>query len=478
MSLGIPDDIGALPEFRPRAGWALFFALLAFYAATQQRSNWDFGWDGYCRFVMMETVLKTGRAQVMGIPGFYPMFHAGASVAMLPLYLVGETVDRWAGRPEIDYGREFCFNFFTIVTAAGAVLFARILERLGVGARKAAVSAVIYAVGTMAWPYAGEMQTEPLVACCLLAVFEAMLAYRDDGQGRWMTRAGLASALAILTRPESVVPLAPLFVYGWLAGRESRSRASRGDTLWLLALTSLGPLGVLGWNWLRFGSPWDSGYAIEGQDVRFSTPLAIGLFGQLFSSGKGALWHNPVLILAMLGWPAWTRARRLEAWTCGVAIALTVGLYAKFWNWAGDASWGPRYMLIPLPFAMLPLAYVDWSGWGRFARGLAVAVLAVSVWIQVLGAFVPIRQDYAYKSDPAIRRMEVALKIADDNDVLVHYIPDYSPLLLHADRFQGLRTSLRWFPYDSTNGRRIHPMGIGWIGLLVIASRRAYRRIT
>lgn len=460
----------------------LFLALAGFYAATQQRADWTYGWDGYCRYRMLDALVRTGNPMV-DEPGFYPMFHCGASLAMLPLYLAGELINRAlaaAGRlPQgADYAAEACFFFYGIVTAASAVALMRALERLGAGPGRSVAVGLIYALATMAWPYAGEMQSEPLVALCLLGSFLGLLDYRDSGGPGPVARAGLWGALAILTRPESAVVLIPLFAY--FAGRARGRGRLLGHGALLLATAATGILGVLAWNWLRFGSPFASGYDVkvgsaqEDQSVRFTTPLLVGLFGQLFSSGKGAFWYNPVLWLALLGWPAFVRDRKAEGWACAGLVVAALVLYSKFWNWAGDASWGPRYALIPLPFALIPLAWLRPESWGWPARGAAAAILAASVFVQVLGAFVPIKDDYLpAKRDPVLRPAELALALGDDNDTLLHYVPALSPLRQHWRRFAGWRTPLRWFPYEDGEGRGISIAGPILAAGCLLASLRA-----
>lgn len=478
----------AAPLSGPRRSAYLwtFLALAAFYAVTQQRADWTYGWDGYCRYRMLDALLRTGSPMV-DAPGFYPMFHFGASLAMLPLYLAGDLLGRLlagagllpAGR---DYAAEACFFFYGLVTAASVAALIRALDRLGVAFGRAIAVGLIYALATMAWPYAGEMQSEPLVALCLLGGFLGLLAHRDSGDTDDVARAGLWGALAILTRPEAIIVLFPMLAYfarqAWGRGR----LASHG--VLLLGTASLGILGVLAWNWLRFGSPFDNGYDVkvgageEDQSVRFTTPLLVGLFGQLFSSGKGAFWYNPVLWLALLGWPAFLRERRAEALACAGTILAALALYSKFWNWAGDASWGPRYILIPLPFAILPLAWLRPGSWGWPARIAAAAVLGTSLFVQALGTFVPIKDDYLpYKQNDAWRRVEKELALGDDNDTLLHYIPALSPLRQHWERFAGLRAPLRWFPYDPELGRRVAIAGPILAAACLLASLRAARSI-
>jgi hypothetical protein len=179
--------------------------------------------------------------------------------------------------------------------------------------------------------------------------------------------------------------------------------------------------------------------------------------------------------VALFGWPAFWRARMAEAWTALALVVLGLLVYSKFWNWAGDASWGPRFLVTVLPFATLPLAWVPWWSWGGVARRTAVAVAALSLWVQALGVFVPIRPDYAYKWDREQVAVERFLTIGREDNVLVHFLPSYSPLWKHVQGWEGSRTPLRWFPYAIEEGRSITPVGLMLVALLAASGVMLWR---
>jgi hypothetical protein len=330
------------------------------------------------------------------------------------------------------------------------------------------LTAVIYGVATMAWPYAVRTQTEPLVALCTLSAFYFVIQYERTGRQSECIYAGLCSALAILTRPETVLQQIPIGLYlvGSICRRHGISQSTlRRCVVYALAV-SVGAIGVLMWNYWRFGSPTQSGYPHT-----FSTPLLVGLYGQLFSSGKGVFFYNPILVVAMFGWSRFHRARPLEACTAGAVIGTGLLTYSKYWAWGGDISWGPRFLVVILPVAMIPLSYVRWWPRGKLVRIAVLSTIAVSIWIQILGVFVSSDEDYAYKANRRFADIEEALMIGEDNDVLVHYVPSFSPLAGHVGRWQGWRTSLRWFPYHQQE-RHVTVIGLAFLLLLVVSGWR------
>jgi len=446
-----------------RAGWWLFATFACVYAVSMVRVDFDFAIDGAMRYETLHFLVEHGMATIPQLAEHDDKFFVGASLAMAPLYLAGRLAQAVSGSPA-DLPLELCLFFYQIVSALGCLAMFHVCHALTGRLRTALVVATLYGLASMVWPYAVDTQSEPLVATSLLGSFYFLVRFRQNGRATSLAWAGLCEALAILTRPEVAIHGVVLGGY-LLHGLRARGMAMR-PALALASLfagtAALGLLGALLWNLVRYGSPWETGYGGE----TFATPLILGLYGQLFSAGKGVFFYNPILVVALFGWPGFWRARTAEA--CTVLAVVTLGLvaYSTFWNWAGDASWGPRFLVTVLPFATLPLAWVPWSRCRMTARCAILAIAALSISVQALGTFVPIRPDYAYKWDREQVAMERVLSIGRDDNVLVHFLPSYSPLWKHLQGFQGLGTSLRWFPYAAEEGRSATPVGLALVALL------------
>jgi hypothetical protein len=72
--------------------------------------------------------------------------------------------------------------------------------------------------------------------------------------------------------------------------------------------------------------------------------------------------------------------------TLGIAAAWIAGLllYSRFQHWAGDGSFGPRYLVPLLPLAFLPLAFAL-AAPSRGRKALAVMLAALGLWVQIGG---------------------------------------------------------------------------------------------
>ena len=143
-----------------------------------------------------------------------------------------------------------------------------------------------------------------------------------------------------------------------------------------------------GYNWIRFGSPLQSGY-LRDQAVGWGgSPLA-GAAGLLFSSYASLFLYCPIVLLSAAGLAAlWRRNRAAKRSVAAIFLAF-FALYASVGNWMGGRAYGPRYLVPFLPALVLPLAW--WRPASRASRIGAAVIIALSVAVQLPGVLV----DYA-----------------------------------------------------------------------------------
>jgi hypothetical protein len=288
----------------------------------------------------------------------------------------------------------------------------------------------------------------------LLALAGAALA-EDLG---WR-RAGALGVLLAVSVKLSMLPLALLALLP-LRGR------LRLAAPFVVAL-ALALAGHLVYNLARFGTPLETGYGAQATPAAYTTPLWVGLYGLLLSSGKGVVWFAPLLLLAPAGWravrrthaaparepgrvrhvamgllrflPRWMRPeweeyvpeRRHDALRRVLPAVAVMGgaallLYGTFEHWAGDGSFGPRYLVPLLPVAFLAVA-AALEHPSRLRRRVAGALALAGLLVQIggvaihFGAQMREAGDYPYTralSDP--RFMEES-----------HFNPAFSPILGH-----------------------------------------------
>ncbi|MCC6350602.1 MAG: hypothetical protein IT347_13535 [Candidatus Eisenbacteria bacterium] len=370
---------------------------------------------------------------------FYSKNNAGQAMLAAPFVAAGEAAAAVSGLPpqRAELASRFVASFFNAFVCAllVAALYA-FARRLGATPGASFAAAVLLGFTTPLWVYAKSFMAEPLEALgLLLALGNAALASAGGAQPlpderRRLIHAGLGGFLAVSAKA-SMLPLV-LVAFAAL-GRERPSR-------WLVPLAgvALAAAGHLAYNVARFGNPLESGYGAQASAAAFTTPLLVGLYGLLLSSGKGVLWFAPAVWLAPAGVAEMTRSRShsgearhggpaRRAGRAAVAMwAVALLQFGTFQHWAGDGSWGPRYLVPLLPPALLAVAFAltaatrarRRAAWALGIAGLLVTLGGVGIHY---GAEMREVGDYPYTTaldDP--RFMEAS-----------HFNPRFSPIAVH-----------------------------------------------
>ncbi len=276
-----------------------------------------------------------------------------------------------------------------VITAITGVLVYLLLRRLRYSYIVSLLAALTFGLATMAWPYARYLFSESLAGLGLMLSFYFLIRFRDRQDPASLLWAGTGLGIAVLTRLNNaiVAPFLGLLLLIYLYRRCGRNWKRWVKPVILYGLPVLAALAITGWyNWLRFGNPLTTGYLPE---ERFATPFLEGLYGLTLSPGKGALWYNPILIAALVAWPALLRRHRAEALLVAAAVLSNLAFYAPWYLWWAGHAWGPRFLVGILPFAALALAPALEAASRRRMLALALGALAlVSVAVQILGVAV------------------------------------------------------------------------------------------
>ena len=381
-----PASAAPLRPERPLAArTARWIAVAAFLFFTLTGGGRIVGSDEVTMLDLAQALLRGGIAVPLGatLDGpdgrHYTKNAAGQAVVALPLVALAETVAARLPLPELRRALavRFAVSFFNaLVTALLLAAFYRAVRSLGVRAGAALAATLILGLTTPIWVYAKSFMAEPLQALGLLLAFSGSArAAAGEGRGAWWAALGVAVAVSVKL---SMLPLAIVCLWPLRGAR-------RGDLVPPLVFLTLALAGHAFYDQVRFGTPFETGYGTQAKPAAFSTPLPAGLYGLLLSSGKGIAWFAPMLWLAPSGWAAMRRARP-ESVRAATSVLVATGLallgYAGFEHWAGDGSFGPRYLVPLLPLAFVPVAFLlDGAGAARkaLAAALAIAGFAVQV---------------------------------------------------------------------------------------------------
>ena len=292
------------------------------------------------------------------------------------------------------------FNVF--VTAAGVALFYAYALQLGYQATVSFVGALLFALGTIVWPYSKTFFQEPLTLLLILLAAYMLDRWRRGRprSWRWLLVAVLVMGLAVLARRGAALalPTLALVAFPW-AARLFRHPGPRYAFLTVLVFLAA---------FLYINTAHHSGEhitdiyrdkafleTIPWEDRKFRAALNQALRGYLFTVG-GSIWGtSPVVLLAMPGMLSLGLRNRMRYPVVALTLLLTYAVgyaYGANYDWFGGLSWPPRFLVPVLPFLMLcalpAVAYLlDAKRGARWWLAWAATgpLVAYSLWVQFNG---------------------------------------------------------------------------------------------
>ncbi len=373
----------------------------------------------------------------------------------------------WSERQTVDFFRRIWVPLVNaLITAFGAVVVFRIVRRLDYGVDIALAIGLIYALATMAWPYAVVDFAEPLVTALVLTCVWLLLIYHQTHLRRYLLLAGTVALAAAVTKYVSVIVMPLLVAAIFLNHKRGRTWRQAGRQGFMPALAfsapiiAVVPVGLVAAAFL-FDVRLLYVHELWGGISRgwLGLPIELGVHGLISSWGKGLLWYNPVLLVAI---PAIPWFIRRHGWRAFIFVAIPIGyllLYSKKEVWYGGNAWGPRYLVPVVPFLVIMAApLIEWlahKGRRALPRAAFAVVLLASLGVQVMGvskdfgSYLDLYQQQVVGELPengavygGAAYQPWSAKQPEGDFVAVFYAHQFSPLLAHAWLLRADATNL------------------------------------
>ncbi|MEZ4620525.1 MAG: hypothetical protein R2867_34145 [Caldilineaceae bacterium] len=347
-----------------------------------------------------------------------------------------------------------------LLTAWTGALVYRAGRRLGWQVGTACATALIFGLGTLAWPYTQTFFSDPVCGWGLFGALYGLLSYSQSGRKRYLMGSSLAWGIAYLTRTVNLVTL-PVFVAALLVALHRR-HGQPGRTIvdrtflqqllqnhWRPLVSFFTPIVLSGlislwWNYARYGSIWSSGYV---ESEAFTAPWLFGIGGLLVGPARGFFWYSPILLFGLLGIGWFRQHARWLATTVGLLSLIYLLLYGKWYMWHGGYSWGPRFLVPLLPLLALFLGpawdrVMRRAEWGGVGRLLTLILLAISVGVQLLGLAIPfgLVQEWLVATVTPLFAPETFTQLT------------YSPLLRQLDFITAAQIHFAWWRVWQASG--------------------------
>ncbi len=347
----------------------------------------------------------------------YAQYGIGLPLAGIPFYLAGkiasqftsgdffiplfaETVQYHTGSGT-EYLLRFAVSFANLfITALSVVVLILFAWWLTADKKSAIVTGALYGAATLALPHSRTFFTEPLAALMVFLSLFFLFKGTNLRNRRWILLAGITFGYALLTRLDSLVFFPGLVLF--LALENTRFFGTRKKVLFFFLLQFrarallrwvyfLAPIAcavalLAALNLVRFGEVFATGYEDQPEGVQFSTPVLAGLYGYLFSVGKGIFFFSPPLVLFFFSikrlWKEWAN---LGAALC-VMIAAFILVQSTWQNWAGGWCWGARHIFQVHILLALPIVMLIQPPRSSVVRISVIVLLVAGIAVQVYGA--------------------------------------------------------------------------------------------
>ncbi len=381
-----------------RLGWAVFGLVLAVLLTTYS-GRLDASLDGRFMVNLTHQLLDGGGLTVLNpATGEEEMVKYGValSLAYLPLDLLGKVVQGLMPQG-LSFAAEvremIAGTLHPLLGAATAAVLAMLLVSFGATRRVAAAGGVLAVFTTPLWVYANANFSESLQALLVALLFYLLGPGAAGAPRRAAAWAGLVAGAMLLTKVTLLFAVPVVTAYAlWLR------RWTVREVLWLLPGFLMGVAVFAGYNHLRFGSAFETGYGSEAG--MWTEAWWVGVFGMTLYPGKSVFWFAPLTVLLPAAWVGrwWTgRPRWLPLTVCAaVLVAVFVVGYAKWYSWQGGMAFAPRFVVPVLPLAAaaaVPVAAAWWrrAGW---RRGVVVLLAAGGVLTQLAGTLQKLNTTY------------------------------------------------------------------------------------
>lgn len=418
--------------------WRVFWLMACVYLLTTGRGQpWA---DSRVMWETAVALVDRGTLELtFDAPSFFFLFRGGRKfglyplgnvIALVPAYLLYKVLAVIPDAPAALLLKWVTRLPSTLVAAGTCALFFRLAHREGASPRAALGLSLALGLTTIVAVYARVPCAEALQT--FLLTWVVLLCFEIEERATIGRALQLGFAAGWLVNTKAVYVLALGVVAIWLV---VRLWARRRDVVRVVvgagAVAALWLGVMLTNNWIKTGSPFDTGYSTAGGVFVFSGRFYDAVWGFLFSPGKSIFVHSPLTLLGLIAFRRYAERSRAHAvLLVGVVVAVFLP-HASFHSWYGGMMWGPRYMVSLTPLLLLPAA--PWiedalrQGWARVRRALVGATAAAGLFVQVVGCL--IYWDFYI-------RLVLYLRVPNQDEhwayISTVFAPPFAPIVGHA----------------------------------------------
>ncbi|MGB5217084.1 MAG: tetratricopeptide repeat protein [Smithella sp.] len=325
---------------------------------------------------------------------YYSNKAPGASFLGIPVYWILRNLT-----PLKESRPMACLDMYIIRVVTTTLLFAllgvvmyRLAQFCGAFPRQAFLMVIAYGFGSIALLHATLFSGHQIAASLSFFSFALLVRSSSNDRKAWIENwgygflAGLLAGLAVITDYTAIVIAICLAMYVIPSRFNARLKAGfiSGACVCVIILAA--------YNMACFGNPFSFSYQHlshekfrEGAShgiLGIGLPQAGAMIALLLSPSRGLFFIMPVLLLSFWGITYMIVRQKFqrEAILISTVFIFSFLFVAGFYGWHGGWSFGPRYLVLILPFLAFPIAFLRWRPylfWFLFIPSCAQVVFSV-----------------------------------------------------------------------------------------------------
>ena len=319
---------------------------------------------------------------------YYSAISPGMGLVSLPFASVGFLLD--GGHFTMFGYATLMDELFLAVCSSLAVFFAYKTSRFYAPETESLLAALALGLSTSVWPFSTVIFPQGASLLFSIASVYFMLRYtKASSRDRNLVISGLCLGMACFI--EYVAALFALPILGYLLAKGVR----RKSVSKLFVSFLVGPFVLMSYNYSIFGNPlafpeqFKVGSTSASLLAMFNPVNMIGHFPLYFVSPyRGLLLLSPVVVLGMYElYRALGSSAQLDGFPSSdaalfvILFALVLMTYSAWQDWAGGLAYGPRFMILGLPYLVIPV-----STWMSRNKSASLKLLFLALF--VMGSFV------------------------------------------------------------------------------------------
>jgi hypothetical protein len=321
----------------------------------------------------------------------YSKYGLGMSVIAIPFYILGKVLSVLLGI-EASMATQFTVSMINaILTAFSCVMIYHFaLDRLSFRSSTGLFLAAGFGLSTIAWYYSEDFMSEPATTLFLLSAVYFATNPNKQIKNRSLLIAGVFLACAVSCRLSTLLAVPGFIFYHWMMWKDEQKAAEIGADIFRAALpVAVVLIIIMAYNYVRFEDLFKTGYEKGGFGGRF----LVGIYGILFSPGKSIFLYNPLTIFGCLAFTRFLAVNRKVA-LFFVWLILSHLLMFSFWHsWPGGMGWGPRLMLVVMPYLIIPVGFL-WEAFTKEIKLPLLVALVLGIIVQIPSITVNIARYY------------------------------------------------------------------------------------